>query len=108
MATHWPVARALARSGSRSMMPAPGHWQKNRVPQPGPAGPGAANGPSKGHRRARPRWELAGPQGPIAWPPVSMPPMDFTSEPTDSESAAPSPSSPAGPKPKTQKKIQQD
>ena len=52
MATHWPVARALARSGSSLMMPAPGHWQKNRVARtgagPGWRGPRAANGPSHG------------------------------------------------------------
>jgi hypothetical protein len=28
-------------------------------------------------RRARPRWALAGPQGPMAWPPVSIPSVDF-------------------------------
>ena len=54
MATHWPEARALARSGSSSMMPVPGHWQKKVEGRPaasggaGPVAPGAANGPSQG------------------------------------------------------------
>ena len=84
MATHWPEARTLARSGSSLMLPVPGHWQKKVEGRPaasgraGPPAPPMAHPTGRGKtRRARPRWALAGPQGPMAWPPVSIPSVDF-------------------------------
>ena len=82
MATHWPEARALARSGASLMMPVPGHWQKKVEGRPAASGRAGPPAPPMAHprgkaRRARLRWALAGPQGPMAWPPVSMRPVDF-------------------------------
>jgi hypothetical protein len=48
MASHWPEARTLARSGSSLMMPVPGHWQKKVEGRPGRAGALTGPGPAGG------------------------------------------------------------